>query len=733
MIATLYSTGQLNAPLGFAAALAIGFCFGLCLEKAGFGSSRRLAGVFYFTDMSVVKVMFSALVTAALGLVAAQKLGIVAQDDLFLMPTILGAHAAGGALFGLGFAMGGWCPGTAAVGLGSGRVDALVFLTGIVLGSIGFNEAYPWVAPLAGYGSRGVVFLHQSLDITRDQLVLALTVGAVVMFWISEVIERGPAIGRPGVSRVFLAVFSILLCLAAIVALNLPRLGLAPGQALTASRAPAQPAPAPAPQAQGQAQNGQAASPEAQLLAAMAVGKDHMEPEELARRIMGGDKSLTLVDIRSKAEFDAFHLKGALNIPVQQLPEELASKRGHGIIVLYSNGMTHPAQARDALARLGFTNVYLLTDGLRGFFERVLKPASLREEPVSAEQAKTIAAARSLFLPAELAAPAGAAAAGVLQAPSALPALVEPAWLAANLGKPGLKVIDLRPQPQYNGGHIPGSFALHVESLRGNLAGVPSMLLPAPMLAQHFAQMGIGPRDLVAIVSGEAPIDATLVAMALERLGHKRYVILQGGMKAWNAANLPKDTQLPAATAIRPHAPEGPDGFTVTGREVQAAMAGGKTIILDVRPADYFAGTKSDEARPGHIPGAINRPFTEDQAKSGEATVIKPREELEKAYAAIIPSKDQAVIVHCRTGHQASQTWWVLTRLLGYTNVKYYDAGWTEWSARPEWPAVAAPKPQAPAPAPAPNQTPAQGQEQQAPAQSQGQPQGQTGSQEKKQ
>ena len=61
MIATLYSTGQLNAPIGFMAALALGFCFGLCLEKAGFGSSRRLAGVFYLTDMSVVKVMFSAM------------------------------------------------------------------------------------------------------------------------------------------------------------------------------------------------------------------------------------------------------------------------------------------------------------------------------------------------------------------------------------------------------------------------------------------------------------------------------------------------------------------------------------------------------------------------------------------------------------------------------------------------------------------------------------------------
>jgi len=117
-------------------------------------------------------------------------------------------------------------------------------------------------------------------------------------------------------------------------------------------------------------------------------------------------------------------------------------------------------------------------------------------------------------------------------------------------------------------------------------------------------------------------------------------------------------------------------------------------VILDVRPQDYFSGAKSDEARAGHIPGAVNRPFTEDHAKGpGETIVLKPQDELEKAYAAIIPSRDHPVIVHCRTGHQASQTWWVLARLLGYTNVKWYDAGWTEWAARPEWPVLATPPP----------------------------------------
>jgi thiosulfate/3-mercaptopyruvate sulfurtransferase len=683
MIDTLYSTGQLNAPLGFMAALALGFCFGLCLEKAGFGSSSRLSGVFYFTDMSVVKVMFSALVTAAIGLVAAERLGVVSLDALYQMPTILGAHAVGGVIFGLGFAMGGWCPGTAAVGLASGRLDALMFLAGIVLGSIGYNEAFPWIAPHASTGSKGVVFLYQSLDITKDQLVLGLTVSAVAMFWISEIIERGPAIARPGVSRLFLAGFSVALCIFALVALNMPKLDMAkvrqaPTSGVTQIPAQTQPSASPS---------------EGQILAAVQSGRDHMEPEELAKRIMANDSTLTLVDIRSKEEFDTFHLKGASNIPISKLPEALAPKRGQGVIVLYSNGMTHPAQARDALARLGFANVYILTDGLAGFFDTVLKPASLREGPVTQEKAAEIRAARQFFLPAELTKPASPA---LLSPPGQLPGLVDTTWLAANLGKPGLKVVDLRPQPQYNSGHIPGSLSLHLESLRGNVGGLPSMLLPGPMIAQHLGQMGIMSRDLVVIVSGESPHDATLLAVALERVGHSRYAVLSGGMKAWAAGNLPKDTVLPKVTPVRhpvPDTGDAPDGFTVSGREVLAAMNSGKTVIIDVRPVEFYTGAKSDEARAGHIPSAVNRPFTEDHAKGqGDLVVLKPVAELEKVYSAVIPAKNHPVIVHCRTGHQASQTWWVLTRLLGYSNVKYYDAGWTEWAARPDWP-VTAPAP----------------------------------------
>ena len=73
-------------------------------------------------------------------------------------------------------------------------------------------------------------------------------------------------------------------------------------------------------------------------------------------------------------------------------------------------------------------------------------------------------------------------------------------------------------------------------------------------------------------------------------------------------------------------------------------------------------------------------------AKGERFSTLKPVGELAAAYAKLIPAKDSPVIVHCRTGHQASQTFFVLTRLLGYTRVRWYDAGWTEWAARPELP-----------------------------------------------
>lgn len=655
MISTFFFNGLLQSPAGFFASFLIGIAFGLALEKAGFGSSRRLAGIFYFRDMTVLKVMFTAVIVAMLGISAAKAFGWVTPENVYFLPTLYRAQIIGGLLFGIGFVVGGWCPGTGAVGVASGRIDALVFLLGIVGGSILYNEVFPLLAPLTGADS-GVLFAFDSLGVSEPAFAFGFTLVAVACFWGAEWIEKKRGCANTYWGSPFLKTFSAIL-LAGACALV----------ALTGR------APAPSPVAQEQL-----------LLENLQTGADHIEPQELADRLLGGD-SIVLVDIRTPDEFARFHIRSAVNVQPADLPAALAGYRNQGVIVLYSNGMTHPAQARDSLARLGFTNVYLLTDGLDGFVSSCLKPVSLRSEPVPALHAIKINTWRTFFLAPEI--PEGkdtspAAEPVVVE----MPGLVETDWLAANLGSPKLKIIDLRAQPDYNGGHIPGALSLNIESLRGCVEGRPSSLLPAPMLAEHFSLMGIGPDDRLVLVYADKLQDATLVGMACERLGHNHYVVLQGGFPKWALEKRPLSTLLPDVTPSVYPAPARPDAFTVGAGAVLAAIGKPDVVILDVRPADYFSGKKQDEARGGHVPGAINRPYTEDVLKTDAVAGFKSTAELASAYAQIISDKETPVIVHCRTGHQASQTWFVLTRLLGYKNVRWYDAGWTEWAARPELP-----------------------------------------------
>ena len=142
MIKTYFGIEQLDSPGAMVAALVIGMAFGFVLERAGFGSSRKLAGIFYFRDMTVLKVMFTAVITAMLGLSYALAFGWISADQVYALPTVYRSQILGGLLFGVGFVMSGWCPGTGAVGVASGKLDAVVFLVGAIIGAIGFNELF---------------------------------------------------------------------------------------------------------------------------------------------------------------------------------------------------------------------------------------------------------------------------------------------------------------------------------------------------------------------------------------------------------------------------------------------------------------------------------------------------------------------------------------------------------------------------------------------------------------
>ena len=130
---------------GIASGLISGVLFGYVLESAGFASPRKLTAQFRFTDWSVFKVMFTAIIVAGIGLYGAIALGLMPANGVFIPTNYFWAMLAGGALVGAGMAVGGYCPGTSAVGLASGRLDGLFFMIGMVLGTGLFAGVFDWI------------------------------------------------------------------------------------------------------------------------------------------------------------------------------------------------------------------------------------------------------------------------------------------------------------------------------------------------------------------------------------------------------------------------------------------------------------------------------------------------------------------------------------------------------------------------------------------------------------
>lgn len=171
--------------------LLLGAGFGFVLERAGFGNPNKLTGQFRLTDWSVFKVMFTAIVFAAVGLLVLEILGIVDVQNVFVPPAFLGAAALGGALVGAGFAIGGYCPGTSVVGLMSGRIDAAIFLIGLLLGTVLFAGIYPSIEELTTLGEFAKAdSLPEALNISTLSIDIAMVIAAVGVFLLGTWMEK---------------------------------------------------------------------------------------------------------------------------------------------------------------------------------------------------------------------------------------------------------------------------------------------------------------------------------------------------------------------------------------------------------------------------------------------------------------------------------------------------------------------------------------------------------------
>jgi len=176
---------------GIAAGLLAGILFGYVLEAAGFGSPRKLTAQFRLSDFSVFKVMFTAVLVAAVGLWGLKSFGVITSQSVYIPTTFFWAMGLGGVLIGAGFAVGGYCPGTSVVGAASGRIDALVFMIGILGGSALFGWAYE---PLTGlyFAAQGPqAQTLQDLFGVPEWVVLAVLIAAAAAgFLVGNMMEK---------------------------------------------------------------------------------------------------------------------------------------------------------------------------------------------------------------------------------------------------------------------------------------------------------------------------------------------------------------------------------------------------------------------------------------------------------------------------------------------------------------------------------------------------------------
>lgn len=200
MSAPFFKFGLFGDHVSLIIAFVIGIGFGFFLERAGFGSARVLAAQFYFTDMRVFKVMFSAIVTAMIGLTYLSWIGFLDLALVYSTPTYILPQVTGGMLLGVGFVIGGYCPGTSAVSVATGRYDGMVYLAGILFGTFLFGEIFPLLEDFYTATPMGTITLPDILHLPYGLVVFAVVLMAIGGFAGATRVERWMA-GRKGAAQ----------------------------------------------------------------------------------------------------------------------------------------------------------------------------------------------------------------------------------------------------------------------------------------------------------------------------------------------------------------------------------------------------------------------------------------------------------------------------------------------------------------------------------------------------
>jgi rhodanese-related sulfurtransferase len=333
--------GHWNAYLVF---LLIGFAFGYALEIGGFADSRKLAAQFYFKDLTVLKVMFGAIITAMVLIFLAASLGLVDFNLIYVNPTYLWPGVVGGLVMGVGFIVGGFCPGTSLVSAAVLKIDGIFFALGVFFGVFLFGETIGFYEDFWNSSYLGRFTLPEWLGIPTGWVVLLVVLMALFMFWGGEKLEArfaGKELAREPKWRYSAA------AVVAVAALGTIFIG--------------QPTKADRWAKIAEAETARLENRELQI-----------HPGELLDSVADTTLRVTMLDLRAEADYNLFHIRDAVHLPFEQLEAQIPELRAlpaSTLVVVMSNDETLATEAWKILRAERVVNVYILAGGINGWLE----------------------------------------------------------------------------------------------------------------------------------------------------------------------------------------------------------------------------------------------------------------------------------------------------------------------------------------------------------------------------
>lgn len=345
----LSALGTLGNALTFGA---IGLGFGAVLELGGFGDTRKLAGQFYLRDLTVLKVMFTGIVVAAVLVAGASAFGLLDMSRVWVNPTYLWPGIVGGLVMGVGFILGGFCPGTSVVAASTLKVDGMLFLAGALGGVWLFGETVSLYEPFFLSSSMGRFTLPEWLGLPTGVTLVLVVLVALLMFWGAELAEARWGAGKPW-SEISLR----------------PRrgAGLAGAAALVAAALVVGLRGQPTPEEKFQLLGEVVQKP----VAERAV---FVHPAEVVALRKDLNLHVNVLDLRAEHDFNLFHVGGARRVDPAALttPEALKgllAEPASTVTFLISNGEGPALQAYRALKASGVQNLYVVEGGINRWLE----------------------------------------------------------------------------------------------------------------------------------------------------------------------------------------------------------------------------------------------------------------------------------------------------------------------------------------------------------------------------